>query len=71
MDELVIGPESRAAALTPVLHNLHRIEALEPCAILDVTTPPYSDTRACTYYGSDTTYTPRLCSTRILPSRFL
>ena len=54
--------EAGAAAemLGPDSHNLHVIEALEPCAIIDVTTPPYGDARPCTYYRIDTTYQARL-----------
>ncbi len=37
-------------SLPHIPFNVHRVEALEDSAFLDVITPPYSDERACTYF---------------------
>lgn len=34
----------------PKKNNLHKIVALENCALMDISIPPYSDERLCTYY---------------------
>ena len=38
--------------MLPNRHNVHMVEALEPCAFLDIISPPYSDDRRCTYYSA-------------------
>ena len=48
----------------PETSNIHTIEALESCAILDIITPPYTEDRGdrpCHYYSIDPSYRPREC----------
>ena len=45
-----VTPQDAAETVLPDLHNVHIVEALEPCAFLDIISPPYSNDRRCTYY---------------------
>ena len=44
--------EGHCELVLPHVHNLHSIEALEPCAMLDVISPPYDETNPCVYYSA-------------------
>lgn len=49
--ERVLGPEDGVVAGGPVAGNLHAVEALGPCAFIDVLAPDYAPGRPCRYYA--------------------
>ncbi len=60
MGEAIVDPRTECELVEPDAKNLHYIEALEPCALLDVILPPYSDANPCNYYIVDESYAPSM-----------
>ena len=51
-NEVELDQQSPTQVIRPHMRNIHRVEALETTAFLDIMGPPYGDDRPCTSYQS-------------------